>query len=60
MKGKKSHCVANVKTFVSKSLLYISIENENGCIIVVIELSGEQFWSEIILLILKLHVWFQT
>ena len=51
MKGKESHCVANFATFVPKTLFSISIENENGCNKGVIELSGVQFWSEIILVI---------
>ena len=51
MKGKESHCVENFATFVPKTLLYISIENENGCNKVLIEVNGVQFWSEIILVI---------
>ena len=51
MKGKESHCVANFATFVAKTLLSISIENKNGCNKGVVELSGVQFWSEIILVI---------
>ena len=44
MKGKESsHRVANFVNFVPKTLLYISIENEDGCNTVVIELSGVQF-----------------
>ena len=39
--------------FVPKTLFYISIEHKNGCNKVVIELSGVQFWSEIILIILN-------
>ena len=33
MKVKERHCVENFvpKTFDSKTLVYISIENENGC-----------------------------
>jgi len=35
------------KTFVSKTLVYVSVENENGCNKVAIELSGVQlFWSD--------------
>ena len=41
--GRESHCVANFATFVPKTLLYISIENENGCNKVEIELNGVQF-----------------
>ena len=51
MKGKESHCVANFATFVPKTLLSISIKNENGCNKGVIERSRVQFWSEIILAI---------
>ena len=51
MKGNESHCVPNFANFVPKTLLYISIENENECNKVVIEESGVQFWSEIILVI---------
>lgn len=50
MKGKERHCVENFvpKTFVSKTLVYVSIKNENGCSNkVAIELSGVQlFWSD--------------
>ena len=50
-KGKENCCIANFATFIPKILLYISIKNENGCNNMVIELSGVQFWSEIILMI---------
>ena len=43
--------MVNFATFFPKTLLYNSIENENGCNKGVIELSGVQFWSEIILVI---------
>ena len=43
--------MANFVTLVPKALLYISIEYENGRNAGVTELSGVQFWSEIILVI---------
>ena len=44
MKGKESPQV-DFATFVSKSLLYLSIENENACNKVVIGLIGMNFKS---------------
>jgi len=40
MKGKENQFVVNFATFVSKTLLYISSENENRSNKVVIEVCG--------------------
>jgi len=44
MKGKESHGVVNFATFFTKTFLYISIENENGCNKEVMSL---QFWTKL-------------